>query len=506
VRVELTDAELARLRYVLGAAAGLFFDDNRRASLGHGIERRLAATGIASVARYVEAVEAGAGGVERQALVDEVTIQETHFFRNPPQVRALREHVLPTLLRDAATSRRLRIWSAGCSTGEEPYTIAMLLLELLAASDAGAGWDIRVVGTDISNRALATARSGRYGERAVAFVEPATLARWFTRDGPQYVVRPQVRDLVELRHHNLAAEPTPFLAGEDVDLILCRNVTIYLSRDVTRALLGRLHAGLRPGGYLFIGHSETLWQLNDDFHLVVFGSAFVYQRAAADGPPVAGAPGPAAGSRRRLAAARMASQRRSVTAPPGLAPATRAAAAAKTVPAAGASTVAATVGHDPRPSLVDARTALAAGRYDDAATMAMAAAADAPMSADAHYVCGLALVNLGRDREALVALRKAVYAEPSAGLPQFVLAGVLVRLGEFTAAARCYCSAADALAAGGVAGDAAELGGRTAAELAILCRSLGARAASSGLAAGAEQPRHPPAVLRCPPRRRSGPK
>ncbi len=238
----------------------------------------------------------------------------------------------------------------------------------------------------------------------------------------------------------------------------------------------------------------------------MFGSAFVYQRAAADGPPVAGAPGPAAGSRRRSAAARMASQRRSVTAPPGLAPATRAAAAAKTVPAAGASTVAATVGHDPRPSLVDARTALAAGRYDDAATMAMAAAADAPMSADAHYVCGLALVNLGRDREALVALRKAVYVEPSAGLPQFVLAGVLVRLGEFTAAARCYCSAADALAAGGVAGEDAELGGRTAAELAILCRSLGARAASSGLAAGAEQPRHPPAVLRCPPRRRPGPK
>src|SRR5664279_2075066 len=219
MRVELTDAELARLRNVLGAAAGLFFDDNRRASLGHGIERRLAATGIASVARYVETVEAGAGGVERQALVDEVTIQETHFFRNPPQVRALREHVLPMLLRDAATSRRLRIWSAGCSTGEEPYTIAMLLLELLGASDAGAGWDIRVVGTDISNRALATARSGRYGERAVAFVEPATLARWFTRDGPQYVVRPQVRDLVELRHHNLAAEPTPFLAGEAVDLI-----------------------------------------------------------------------------------------------------------------------------------------------------------------------------------------------------------------------------------------------------------------------------------------------
>jgi Flp pilus assembly protein TadD len=201
----------------------------------------------------------------------------------------------------------------------------------------------------------------------------------------------------------------------------------------------------------------------------------------------------------------MASQRRSVTAPPGLAPATRAAAAAKTVPAAGASTVAATVGHDPRLSLVDARTALAAGRYDDAATMAMAAA-DAPRSADAHHVCGLALVNLGRDREALVALRKAVYVEPSAGLPQFVLAGVLVRLGEFTAAARCYCSAADALAAGGVAGEDAELGGRTAAELAILCRSLGARAASSGLAAGAEQPRHPPTVLRCPPRRRSGPK
>src|SRR4029078_4701740 len=114
---------------------------------------------------------------ERQRLLDEVTIQETHFFRNPPQVRALRQHLLPERLRHAEShGRRLRIWSAGCSTGEEPYSVAMLLRELLPAS---ADWDLKVIATDVSTRALAAARRGRYAERSFVMTDPLDLQRFF---------------------------------------------------------------------------------------------------------------------------------------------------------------------------------------------------------------------------------------------------------------------------------------------------------------------------------------
>ena len=139
-KVVLDDAEYARVRLLLSRAAGLVFDESRRDSMGYSIGERLRATGIATVGAYLDEVCAP-GSAERQRLIDEVTIQETHFFRNPPQMRALRAHVLPELIRHASThGRRLRIWSAGCSTGEEPYTIAMMIRELLPST---AGWDIK---------------------------------------------------------------------------------------------------------------------------------------------------------------------------------------------------------------------------------------------------------------------------------------------------------------------------------------------------------------------------
>jgi chemotaxis protein methyltransferase CheR len=281
----LTDEEFARLRLLLSRAAGLVFDETRRESLAYSITERLRATGETSVSAYLDLVQSS-GSPERQELLDEVTIQETHFFRNPPQVRALRAHVVPELVRAAAAgTKRLRIWSAGCSTGEEPYTIAMLLRELLPST---AGWDVQVVATDVSAKALDAARAGTYGARSVQLATPEERSRFFTElpDG-RYEVRPEVRELVTFTHHNLVTDPLPFAADERLDLVLCRNVTIYFSRETTRALVSRLHTGLRDGGYLFLGHSETLWQISDEFRLVALGSgdsaAYVYRRL--DGGP-----------------------------------------------------------------------------------------------------------------------------------------------------------------------------------------------------------------------------
>jgi chemotaxis protein methyltransferase CheR len=275
-RHSLSDAEFARFAQLLHESAGLAFDASRRESLGYCVSERMRARGCADVASYLALLDEAA---ERQALLDEVTIPETHFFRNPPQIRVLRSHVLPELLKQASSTRRLRIWSAGCSTGEEPYTIAMLIRELLPVSS---GWDIKVIATDISTRALAAATAARYGERAFVMTDPLDQQRFFylDTDSGAYVVRDEIRELVEFRHHNLVVDEPPFEAGE-LDMVLCRNVTIYFDRNTTKRLMQRLHTRLRDGGYLFLGHAETLWQISDDFTLVSLGDAFVYRRTEA---------------------------------------------------------------------------------------------------------------------------------------------------------------------------------------------------------------------------------
>ena len=463
----MSDEQFAAITALLREAAGLAFDASRRDSIAYSISERMRVTGLPDVASYLALLTATAGdGTERQALLDEVTIPETHFFRNPPQIRALRTHVLPELLRQAKTTKRLRIWSAGCSTGEEPYTLAMLIRELLPAN---AGWDVRIIATDISTRALSAAREARYGERAFVMTDPIDQQRFFYLDADrgQYVVRDEVRDMVELRHHNLVTEAPPFAPGE-VDVILCRNVTIYFDRATTKRLMSRLHGCLRDGGYLFLGHAETLWQVSDAFSLVPLGDAFVYRRG--DDPANRRAvlpdrrtenePRPTRADRRRGPVDR----RHPAGAP--TAPAQRTA-----MPPAEPDALLA----EPDP-MVAVRTAVATGNYVEAADLAAEVTTATPLRAEAHYLHGVALTNLGRDADALVVLRKAVYLDPHDGFAHFMLGGALERCGERVAAARSYRAAATTLGSRPLDSVAPELGGRSVAELAVLCQQLARRA------------------------------
>ncbi|MFL6241030.1 MAG: CheR family methyltransferase, partial [Actinomycetes bacterium] len=409
MRIKLTDVEFDEIRRLLGKSAGLVFDDSRRDALAFCVGERVRASGCSDVMSYLQMLSTPEAEEERQALLDEVTIPETHFFRNPPQITALRRHVLPHLLKEAAgRGRKLTIWSAGCSTGEEPYTIAMLIRELLPLTN---GWDIRIIATDISRRGLATARAARYGERSLVMTDPTDANKFFTRDldgEPAYVVRPEVAELVEFRRHNLVTEPAPCGPGE-VDLILCRNVTIYFDRETTRLLIGRLHDTLRDGGYLFLGHAETLWQVSDDFHLVTLGDAFVYRRddaADASGKerrtvlPDRRGPGKSErfgvdrrhGRERRTPstsrpAGLVATLGRVLTSPIG--PTT-----GRPAPPVVPPTVTTT---QPEPAqLGEVRRAIAAGQYAEAVELSDRMTAAEPLVADAHYLRGLALTNLGR--------------------------------------------------------------------------------------------------------------
>ncbi len=475
MRIDLSAADFARVRDLLADTAGLVFDECRKDSLAYSLGERLSACGVASVEEYLRLLRRDKD--ELQALLNAVTIQETHFFRNPPQFRALRQHVLPQLIRRAASgSRRLRIWSAGCSTGEEPYSIAMLLREQLPLLE---GWDVKVMATDVSTRALAAAGAGRYGSRALLAAPPDDVARWFLRDGDDYVVRPEVRELVEFRHHNLVTEPVPF--DEPIDLLLCRNVTIYFSRETTRRLMTQFHEALAEGGYLFLGHSETLWQVNDSFRLVTLGDAFVYRRdipgeerrtvlpdrrTGDDGLPPEG--------ERRVARVDRRSAWDVLTRPRTL-PFPR--------PVRGAGPrswePAVTGSAAPAPAVVDpveeVRVALREGRYADAAALATAVSVAEPLRADAYYLHGLALANQGRDADALVQLRKAVYVDPMAGFAHVLLGGVLARLGDAPGAARSYAAAAETLGRNADDDNAVELGGRSVGELVALCRQLAGR-------------------------------
>jgi len=457
----LADSDFRALRDYLLATAGLVFDQSRRASLTSVVAERLAATGSPGVASYLALVGSPAGAAERQRLLDGVTVQETHFFRNAPQMEALRRRVLPELLRRAAgRDRPLTVWSAGCSTGEEPYSLAMLLLELAPAVAERGG--VRIVATDVSARALQVARRATYSGRTLDLAPAEARTAWFEpRTGASLAVAEPVRRLVDLQLHNLVTDPVPFGPGE-VDLVICRNVTIYFDRPTTRTLVGSFHGVLAEGGYLLLGHSETLWQVSDDFALVPVGDAFVYRRShdARRGAP----------RRRRPSARTPVPAVRERSAEP-------AAAARPAVRPAAVRPVAEPSGLD---LLARARQRIDAGDYPGAAAAAAAAVQVDQLLSPAYVVLGRARTSLGQDADAVGPLRKAVYLAPTAGDAHFLLAGALARLGQHAGAAAAYRAAAGTLDRLDSATLDDLFGGRDLAELVDLCLRLAER--SSDLA------------------------
>jgi chemotaxis protein methyltransferase CheR len=456
---QLSDADFAAVRDYLARTAGLMFDENRRAGLAMVVADRVKASGARGVADYLAGLGGDQGDVERSRLLDGVTVQETHFFRNTPQMDALRQRVLPDLMRRAARRQRpLTIWSAGCSTGEEAYTLAMLILELSASGATGpVGLPARIVATDISTEAVLAARQATYRGRTLATMPRRAHDRWLEpQNTGGWAVREEVRRLVDVHVHNLVADPPPFAPGE-VDLVVCRNVTIYFSRETTRSLIGRFHDVIAEGGYLLLGHSETLWQVSDAFTLVPMGDAFVYRRAAdvrSQASQVSAAP---------AGAVRQVPRRRTPAAP--------------VVDHLAADHLAVA-------RLAVARAAFAAGDYGKAARVAEAATESDPLNAEGYVVLGHARSTLGQDAQALDPLRKAVYLDPAAGDAHFLLAGALSRVGQHGPAAVSYRAAARALPKVSQSVLDSYLGGRSVQDLVDLCERL-ARGSVEAAAAGA---------------------
>jgi chemotaxis protein methyltransferase CheR len=218
---------------------------------------------------------------ELRNLLNLVTVTETCFFRDPAQFRLLREYIIPTLIAErcarADGSKKIRIWSAGCSSGEEAYSIAITLDEM-GAFAACPDWTIEIIGTDINTKTLEKARRGVYSARAVRNIEGRLLDEHFVRDGKTFALSDKIKKRVTFEFGNLTRTPMPSTGPQDV--IFCKNVAIYFRAGVMRKLIKGLHDTLSPNGYLLLGHAETLWQMSEGFTLIEHDRAFCYRRSS----------------------------------------------------------------------------------------------------------------------------------------------------------------------------------------------------------------------------------
>ena len=266
--------EMALFRSLLSNRSGIDFGQHRELLLESRARRRMRARGARSLYEYYRMVTAaGDGARELEALMDEVSIHETSFFRNPPQFELLQDMALPQRVsaRLGAGERRLFVWSAGSSTGQEPYSIAIAVAESLVLSDA---WDLRLVATDVSRQALAQAREGRYTSAQMGGISPERRRRFFERKQDCFLIRPWLRRGFTFHHASvLAGAPL-----QDIDVVFCRNLMIYFDREGQRRLLTVLTGALAPGGYLFLGHAETLGALASRFRMVAAGRGIAYQK------------------------------------------------------------------------------------------------------------------------------------------------------------------------------------------------------------------------------------
>jgi len=255
---DLTADDFRRVRRLAYERAGLAIPAGKEGLVRSRVSKRLRDRRIPSFSAYLDAVEAESNGDEMVRLIDLLTTNKTDFFREPAHFDYLLAKVLPPVV---AARTPLRIWSAGCSTGEEPYTLSMLLKESLPER-----YDFRILATDISTRVVAAARKGEYTDQQLGDVSRERRARWFTPTAPGHAQAvPELRSPVSFAHLNLMA--TWPMSGP-FDVILCRNVMIYFDKPTVTRLVARFHDLLAPGGHLFIGHSESLTAIEHRYRYV----------------------------------------------------------------------------------------------------------------------------------------------------------------------------------------------------------------------------------------------
>lgn len=277
----LGEAEYRTLRDLVAARCGILFGEGARLSLERRLRERLTARGLQTFAEYSHYLRFHPAAEEEwEEALELVATHETYFHREDYQLRAFRDEVLPGLAAVAKARGRLSLWSAGCSTGEEVYTLAILVHESGLFRDC----QVRVYGSDLSRRCVATARRGVYGASSFRVAPPEWKKTYFAERPDGFHLSPRIKALCHFGHLNLLHGDQARLLGRQ-DAVFCRNVLIYLDGPARRRVIDTLHGRLHPGGYLFLGHSESLLNVSTAFELVHLREDLVYRR-----PPATVAP------------------------------------------------------------------------------------------------------------------------------------------------------------------------------------------------------------------------
>jgi chemotaxis protein methyltransferase CheR len=291
IAAQITEPELKLLQALVYQECGMHFDDRRTHFLQDRLQRRLKECHLDSFYSYYRLLISKEGKNELARLLENLTINETSFFRNKAQLDLFHKHVLDELIRRKQVQRdySLRIWSAGCSTGQEPYTLAMLVADSLAyfylrnPADATVPspkpliplpWRVEIIASDISYSVLRAAQEGIYSETQMASVDYSYRLRYFDKTGDRYTIKKALKEVVHFDFHNLKTEYLP----QRNDVIFCRNVMMYFDEAEQKRLLEKFARCLNLPGYLFVGHAESLLALTDKFVMVHRNSGTAYQK------------------------------------------------------------------------------------------------------------------------------------------------------------------------------------------------------------------------------------
>jgi len=263
------------MRTLIEKRSGICFDESRERFLTTRVQDYLAVKNLKHGTELLRLINGS--NAEYDMLLDKLLTQETSFFRYPDIYRVFQTKILPAIHTKKfwQNPRTLRVWSAGCSTGEEPYSLAMTIFETIEFAEA---WDLSLLATDISQRALKFAEKGIYNARQLATLPPGYLENYFTLvEKDRYQVKPRVRSRIDFAPMNLAQ----MVYMGRFDVIVCMNVLIYFAPPLQAALIQRFYEYLEPGGYLFLGHAESMAKTKVEFDSIVFGSSMVYQKPIA---------------------------------------------------------------------------------------------------------------------------------------------------------------------------------------------------------------------------------
>ncbi len=266
----LSDNDFISFKEKIYDESGIHFSGTNRPILESRIKERLKIKKIETPREYYNLILQDKN--ELSTLLDSVTTNLTKFFRNASHFEALRNKVLPEIIERKKDTKKIKIWSAGCSTGEEPYSILITLLDLLQDYSK---WKIKIIASDISLKSLFIAREGYYSKERCENIDKRSLTKYFDKVGNGYKIKQYLKNMIKFDYHNLKYDN-----GErDIDIIFCRNVIIYFDRPAQESVIKRFYACLNENGYLYIGHSESLFGMKTGFVFHKIENACVYRKS-----------------------------------------------------------------------------------------------------------------------------------------------------------------------------------------------------------------------------------